>query len=307
MSFAPEPPVGERRQLAMLQPAAALAPHLLAARGSGQGSRAQQRHGRDFDLVLIGERTAHGGDDGVRVGIDVASAFELGGKRDAFLAARFDRECGATIGPQSGVGTLRRFLQILRIEVPATDDDQVLQSSGDEQLVSEHEAQVAGAQERTVPVRELCVERGLALAGTLPVSRSDVGAPDPDLTYEPFRACLAGVGVDDPKLLARRCASTTHASPETGIGIATLLRNANVQSARVDRSYHRRARRRSSGDEQRGFRETVDRKEGFAPKSVRLKALGERLQGLGPDRLGAVVGNLPRAQVEGVLGPRLPE
>ena len=64
------------------------------------------------------------------------------------LAVRLDGEGRAAAGRSAGWLLLDGPLDVLRVEVAAADDDQVLEPAGDEQLAVVEEAEVAGAQER---------------------------------------------------------------------------------------------------------------------------------------------------------------
>src|SRR5262249_51877587 len=65
---------------------------------------------------------------------------------------------------------------------------------------------------------------------------------------------------------------------------------------------------RAACDKQSGLGQPVAREEGFAPEAARPKSLGEQLQRLRTDGLGAVEGDTPTAQVESGarLGSGLP-
>ena len=83
---------------------------------------------------------------------------------------------------------LGRLLDVLRIEVAAAEDDQVLDPAGDVELAVVQEAEVAGPQERAVAVGGAGAERLLGIVGPLPVALGDARAADPDLARPIGRA-----------------------------------------------------------------------------------------------------------------------
>ncbi len=86
-------------------------------------------------------------DDRLDVGV-LALPLDLVDDHEPLLAADLDGERRAPLGPERGVAPLDGPLDVLRVDVPAPDDDQVLEPPGDEQLAVAEEAEVAGPQER---------------------------------------------------------------------------------------------------------------------------------------------------------------
>src|SRR4028119_1888628 len=94
------------------------------------------------------------------------------------------------------MGTVGGQLQILRIVVPSTQDDQVLETPGDEQLAAVDEAEVPGAQERTVAIRQTGAERARRLLRPVPIARGHARTGDPDLPHPTGRGRDAGFRID---------------------------------------------------------------------------------------------------------------
>ena len=71
--------------------------------------------------------------------------------------------------------------EILRIMLDASDDEDVFEPPGDVQLAVTHEAEVSGAQKRTLGVRCVRAESAVALFRPIPISPCHARAGDPDL------------------------------------------------------------------------------------------------------------------------------
>ena len=84
-----------------------------------------------------------------RMQIRRVAGFHFGCDDQAFFVRDLDRERRATSRPHRGMALLHSQFDFLRIEVAATDDNQILQAPGDEQLAIAEESQISGAQKRT--------------------------------------------------------------------------------------------------------------------------------------------------------------
>src|SRR5579864_1518728 len=124
----------------------------------------------------------------------------------AFFAACFDGEGGGATGAERLIAVLDGKFKILRIVIAAVEDDQVLQTAGDEQLAVVEEAQIAGAQEGALlgvlNIGNMGAEGALSVGGLVPISEGDVGAGNPDFTDVAGRAFCRSVKIDDGNLLA---------------------------------------------------------------------------------------------------------
>ncbi len=223
-----------------VQLAAGAPPHL-AAGGPGQRLRPDQHHFGDAHLVLLGHRRPHRGGD--RLG---PSSVHAGGG-----VARPPRGRSPAAPPPPPASTAKAAppparrsawlslggqLQVLRIVVPAAQDDEVLQTAGEEQLALGDEAEVPGAQEGAGAVGQTGTEgrRGLLAdapstpgrrSGRRPRSRrrgrAGRDSPTPDRrrgrSASPHRAhqlaaarCLLGAG--GPATSCRASASAANAA-----------------------------------------------------------------------------------------------
>ncbi len=259
---------------------------------AGRPRHPARRHEHDLvdvRLVLFGDGPADRGGDLLDL-LPRAHAglpLDLQHRHQPLLAALVDRERGAAAGAQAGVAALRRELDILRIEVAAPQDDQVLDAAGDEQLAAMEEAEVAGAQERPLAGRQPAAERRRGLLGTVPVAARYAGAGDPDLPH------LAGLD-----LLGRLRVDHRHPL------VAERLPRAGEEPG-IEAPHHRLRQRVAARDHERGLGEAVAGVERAGVEAADREGAREAVQRLGPNRLGAIEGDAPGAQVQaGVVGAR---
>src|ERR1700720_3074819 len=71
--------------------------------------------------------------------------FHFGRDDQALFVRDLDRERRATSRPHRRMALLHSQFNFLRIEIAATDNNQILQASGDEQLSIAEESQISGA------------------------------------------------------------------------------------------------------------------------------------------------------------------
>ena len=95
--------------------------------------------------MVLGDRGADRGDDLAGVDLTDPIAVDLLHNDELFggTRSRRDREGRPPAAQQRRMTVLRRGLDVFGVIVTTTDDDEILEPSGDEQLVSELEAQVA--------------------------------------------------------------------------------------------------------------------------------------------------------------------
>src|SRR6185312_6900118 len=86
---------------------------------------------------------------------------------------------------------------IVRMEVAAADDQQILAAARDEQLAVVDEPQIAGAEIRLRVAGDARVERVARRILALPVAAGDARSPRPDLADRAGAARLLGLRIDD--------------------------------------------------------------------------------------------------------------
>src|SRR5205807_10281854 len=107
------------------------------------------------------------------------------------------------IRPQVAVGMQSGEFYVLRVQVSATDNDQVLAASSNEELAIVNKPKVSSAQEGSLLFREECgPERCFALLQTIPVALGHAGTADPNLPNFIFSTWLASCRINQADLMA---------------------------------------------------------------------------------------------------------
>ncbi len=261
----------------------------LPARGLGQGARRQQGH--EFRRLgqHLRQRGVDRGGDLRRAGGGAPA--DLGGDPDRLARRALDREGRDPPRAESRHARLDCRLHVLRIDVVAAQDDEVLGAPGDEELAAVQEAEVPGPQ----PGRAVAGHEGRAgRLRVVPVAARDAGAAEPDLADRPVGAGEARARVDDPQVLGP---DRPAAAREGGAGLV-----GDGAAGRQRRRRHAQpAPRRAQGlgrDEEGRLGEAVGGAERRRREARRGEALGEAGEGPGPDRLGTAVGDAPPGEVE---------
>src|SRR5262249_45559227 len=152
----------------------------LVARSPGERTGRQQDHGVGVKVVLTRDRFAyHGGD---RVGIARVCAYiELHGHDEALLALDLHRERGRPEQADRRMAALHARLDVLRVVIVPSHDDQFLETPRDEELALVHETEVARPEEWPAPIGEVGLKGRGGVLRTVPVPGGDVRASEPDL------------------------------------------------------------------------------------------------------------------------------
>src|ERR1700674_368810 len=194
---------------------------------------------------------------------------------------------------------LGRYLQVVRVEVPAIDDDDVLDPAGDKQFALIEESQVARTQERSFArIRAVSAEGLTGFVGTVPIARRHARTRDPYLTNAFVRTRAAAFRVHNHYLLVRESFSACD----------NHLKVLGIRRRRDDRVLLQRFAFKmqdfgagqcvATGHNERGFRQSVTRIEGLGIKPTGGKSGGEALHGCLVNRFSAVKSSLPTAQVQ---------
>src|SRR5689334_3087824 len=99
--------------------------------------------------------------------------------------------------------TFGRLFQILRIMIPACDDNHVLTPARDEQLAVAYESKIACAQKwsRVRPSQRSLKCRG-GFFRPFPIATCHTGTGDPDFAYLSIRKIGAQIGIDNEDSLS---------------------------------------------------------------------------------------------------------
>jgi hypothetical protein len=120
----------------------------------------------------------------------------------AFPPGKLHGKGGHGLRLNAFVGPLYGEFDILRITIHPADDDEVLDSPCNIELVVEHEAEIAGAEERPfVRAFKACVEGFFGSFGIVPIALGDAGAANPNLADFIAQELPARIRIDDAHLL----------------------------------------------------------------------------------------------------------
>ncbi|MNZ36517.1 hypothetical protein D3C78_539390 [compost metagenome] len=288
-------PDGEAVQAAV-QPAGAAGRALqLAAGGARQCAGFQQDDHPGRHHEQLGQRVAHGVADHLRLHQAAHVAADLQRQPYPFAAQPIgDREGGDAPAAQQLDALLQRLFQVLRVEVLAVEDDQVLEPAGDEQFALTGDAQIAGTQPALAVALDEGARSGL---GVLPVALGDARTGDPDLA-DPTRL-QAGLALrsDDAQVVVRsHPAATRQAGSFSAIEQQRLGGLAGCQRFAVEVTDAERHCAFRRADVERGFGQAVAGRQRARIEAGRSEALAERFEGRQADRFGAGERQAPGVQ-----------
>ena len=214
-------------------------------------------------------------------------------------AVALDGERGTTPLAHGRRRGLDRRLDVLREQVATGEDDHLLETSGDVELTVAEEAEIPGAQERSLAgVGEARSKRLVAAVVTSPVTARDARAAHPDLA-DPVND-NAAIRIHDANVLGRRRRSAAHerAYGARAVAVRSRLHAATVEGRRKNSARLRERAARLARDEQRRLGEPVARQQRGPLKARGCEGRREALEGRGAHGLGAAERDLPAAQVK---------
>src|SRR5262249_23940876 len=116
----------------------------------GDGSRLEERGGRQRDPMLLRDLFSKGSEERLRVDRAASQALasariQLSDERQPLTILMLQAEGSDTAWAKRGVGPLHRPLNILGVIVLPPDDDQIFAPAGDVELALLEKAEIAGA------------------------------------------------------------------------------------------------------------------------------------------------------------------
>nr|WP_255452580.1 hypothetical protein [Synechococcus sp. RSCCF101] len=157
-------------------------------------------------LQLMGFRYSTGNSvrDGFHIKTSKSRTLNFLDDDQLFFAVNIGRKCSATAGSEGWVSVLNRDLNVLRVKIPTSDDDDILASSRDEELliavlVLPEESEIACAEKDAGFAGKFSAERGGAEIVLAPVALRHTGAGDPHLSDEARAEDLLRVLRNDSK------------------------------------------------------------------------------------------------------------
>ncbi|MCY1275775.1 hypothetical protein D9M70_244250 [compost metagenome] len=281
-------------EAAVVQLAAAGGTLQLAAGGLGQRAGIEQDDHRRAFLMGLGHGLADHPHQHVRWHHLLHAAADLGGDADALAALVLHGEGGDAALAHHFHLRLDGALDVLRVEVVATDDEHVLQAAGDVQFATQQEAQVAGAQPGTAVALDEGARAGF---GVVPVAEGDAGAADPDLAHLAFTEGDAVLRVhQQQRVLRLRIAAAD------GDGTAAAFGPVGGQCVGVQLADVDALATAAAGDEERGLGQAVAGEPGAGVEAAGAVARGEGVEAVLADRFGTGEGQAPAGQVEARQG-----
>src|SRR5256885_13330322 len=114
------------------------------------------------------------------------------------MATAGERKGRGMTGPQTGMTPLGGELQILRVVIPTAQNDEVLETTRDEQLTVIDESEIAGSEKAPFFLASnRRAERQRRIGNVIPIPGRDALAAYPNLTNSAFIAHNLRVRVDD--------------------------------------------------------------------------------------------------------------
>ena len=218
------------------------------------------------------------------------AAADFRGDADALFAVVINRERRHAALAHDFDFAFDGLLDVLRIEVVATDDEHVFQAPGDEQFAVPNKAQITGAQPGAAGVLNEGLGAGFGIA---PVAVGDARAGGPDFTDGVVVQFFEGIGFDNQHRVLRLTDATAHDRAAVARLGAVLRQRLIVHAQRRDAGAAGCA-----GDKQGRLGQTVRGHETVLTETAGGEFLGETFKSVEADRLGAGIGHAPTAQIE---------
>ncbi|RML87483.1 PvdL [Pseudomonas savastanoi] len=262
----------------------------LAAGGFGQSARIEQHHNARRFLKRLGNGLAN--DLYQRLGGQhfLHAAAHFGSDPNAFATVLIDRKGRNTAFAYYIDLALDDFLDVLRVQVVATDDQHVFQTTGDVQLAMPLKAQIAGAQPGLAVMLDERLGGGFRVA---PVTVGDARPAGPHFANTVFVQHLQGGGVGNQYAMPRLAGAATH----DRLTVAQLCHIAR-QRLRIQTQRRNTLAALATRHVQRGFGQPVGGHEAVRREAATGELIGKRIQAVFADRLGAGIRHAPATQVE---------
>src|SRR5580704_1320810 len=172
-------------------------------------------------------------------------------------------------------------LDVLRVMIEPTNDDEILDASGDIETAAVKESQITGAQKPPlIRIGKPRAEDLPGFVGVLPVAAADAAAVHPNLTNMSVGTDGAGVRVDDDDGIFRDRTAAAHQISRRLV-ILRFRGQSCPQRAVIDLQRGCRDALGPAGNDERRLGEPVAWEERTSAKAARRKGLGKSLQCIG--------------------------
>ena len=176
-------PIGQRPELVIYQTLSAGASLNFAAGCTRKGTRSYEHDGTDRHLKLFRDCLTDRRENGVGIQwLSVATC--LSDHDQTLTGGGWHPEGDRSVGRKGVVTGSHRSFDVLRIQISAAEDDQVLNASGDIELTATDKSQVTAPQVRAVWITVNGGMKRLAgFFGFVPVALCDAGTGQPDFAF----------------------------------------------------------------------------------------------------------------------------
>ena len=257
----------------------------------------------NLDIELVSNRPANRRDD-LLGHHSVGMSFDFLNDRELLLSVDLDGEGRGASCTERRMTPLRCPLDVLGIDVPSAEDDQVFEPAGDEEHTILQKAKVARPQKRPhATLIQVGAQSFLRLRGSPPVALRDARPRDPDLADSILGALDPGRRIDDDDAMT----GGDFTARGKALALAGLFRLGDLaapESLGVDREDDRRGARGTARDEQCRLGQAVTGQKRLPAEPGRGKCRCEAVERLRADRLGAIERHSPAAQVQIGGAPR---
>jgi hypothetical protein len=218
----------------------------LSARRFRQSAGTNQNNLPDCNLVLVYHGFADRTENVVDVQAMALGALDFMHDHQHFVAVRVrGGKSRPTVAAKRRMAVLRRILDVLRIMIHAANDDQILDSPGDEQLaVFIEKTEIAGTQPDACAAFDNGLKCVTRRGGIFPIALRDIWAAHAYFANIICAELSLGLRVDDRQLFAGH--GLTAADHGIPVGVARRLRYLLVLKRRARKSSRYWAPRRSS-------------------------------------------------------------
>jgi hypothetical protein len=165
--------------------------------------------------VLFRNRFADGLED--RLQMSPSPAFHFVNDHQAFPAVLFNGESSPSIGPKPRVGMLDCEFDILRINIPTSEDNNVFDPPSDKKLTLVEETEITGTEEWSFPgITDIPSEGDRGGLGPIPVAHGHTWTLDPDFPDMPFGKFPTAIRVYNQDPLVGKSLTATDKRPGSG-------------------------------------------------------------------------------------------
>src|SRR5215213_6207694 len=191
-------------------------------------------------------------------------------------------------------------LEVVRVEIATTDNDQVLDAAGDEQFVRLEKTEISAAKVRTgAAIGKICLKHVRGFFGPIPVTGGHAWSTDPNLTHFTRRARCERFRVRDNDL---QFALRSTAADERNQIVFTRLVIGDCESSFERSALHRLdgwlRLHACAGNEERRFRQAIAGIKSLALEATRSEEVHEALQSFRAHRLSTIESDSPTTQIE---------